>query len=141
MSEAVCQSQGNSIGETERGLLRNGWPQGATPHQISSCRNPLALLRRAHLLSFHRCRNMDSAGCKANWQFQSCHLQEEFDNQFRNELCSFPFLISAPHQTHSDCSKCAVWSLFCCGAYILSSFQKASSEAWGCEGGGEMGIY
>lgn len=57
----------------------------------------LVLLRRSHWLGFHRCRNVDSALCKANWWFQSCHLQEEYDNQFRNEWCSFPLSISKPH--------------------------------------------
>lgn len=78
---------------------------------------------------------MDSAVYKANRQFQSCHLQEEFDNQFRNELCSFPLLITTPHQTHSDCFKHVVSSLICCGVYVLSYFQKA--KLWGLGEGGE----
>jgi hypothetical protein len=85
----------------------NRWKRKRAPEKwlVVGCSRPWQPLQvkpshfaeKIHSLSFQRCRSPDSAVCKAKRWFQSCHLQEQFDNRVRNELCSSPLSISKPH--------------------------------------------
>lgn len=72
----------DSIGEAERGLLRNGWPQGATPHHFLLVK-PSCFLEGFICWAF-KCRNMDSAVYKANLAVSIVSLTRKLSNWFND---------------------------------------------------------
>lgn len=117
MCEAPCHHTGiQQVKEKDSSWEMVG--HGAQHPLTALLVKPSHFAEKIHLLSFHRCRNTDSAVCKANRWFQSCHLQEEFDNRVRNELCSFPLSISKPHAGLFWLSQmCGLWSFLLWGLY------------------------
>lgn len=119
-------------GERERRLLRSGWSWGAVPPD-SPCRwNPLILLRRSICWAFTEAEIRTQQFAKPIGGFRRVTYKKSLITE--SEMNCVPFLSQLANltQAYSDCPKCVVASLFCCGAYTVTSFQRAN--IWGLGG-------